>query len=92
LLVSSIGGEERELDKNDNWYLYGSQPQIGALYYIYQVRDDKVFEDLDILNHDENQDRLIITYEFNSNTAVDNWNEYKEILREMVGSLEYVGD
>jgi hypothetical protein len=86
LLVSKTGGVETDYE-NDTKYI-GADLKAGTANYIFQQKDGQLSEFLSVFGHGNNEDRLIITYRFANKESISKWDEYKQIIKEIVQSLE----
>jgi hypothetical protein len=70
---------------------YTTQCAIPKRYnsgVLYQEYENGITADLTIFGHEKDGERFLIYYVFNTDEAISNWAEYKEIIRTFAGSIQ----
>ncbi len=87
LLISNTGAADLSFSNEKPIYVSEEEFIVDKSYRIYQVHKGLLTDALTIFNHDSNQDRFTVSYAFKSRESIKHWDKYREILLDLVGSI-----
>ena len=79
-LLSRKGGTKTMGDA-----LASFHPKIGNVYFVYEIYDDKISEYQSLFGYEYD---FYVSYTFKTQSAIDNWSNYKEVLKKTITSIE----